>query len=303
MKKQREGNWANPSAVGYERNRPIVQVDRREWAMSEDCPEEELPWCWLYEFARESFLLYGMTREKFFRSYLSEKMAYELFELIRLFPDFPEKCWLKIGQTTRRERLAKMLCPIHARGGNRPLEWSEKTQTIKGQQNHKSGPRPSSKMLEGAYVLQASGGELRDNVVHEGKGKRVSYHVLRLDWSLSNDHLSHAFRALVAIIRQKDWAGGGFKAVEERTRKSERTELRALGAKRLLDRGMTAEEAAGYTQKELGRALYAEKVFYRKARQARKVVERVKPVGLGEPSVWKQMRKKQKNAVVRDLQN
>lgn len=321
MKKRREGSWANPHGAGYEKKRPVRKVDRREWAMFQDCPKEELPWCWWYEFIRESFLKHRMTREEFLGGYLISKCDPSLVHLIRLFPEFPETCWLAVPQRARQKRLTEMW-PIRSRGGNRAVEWHERQHNIKGQRKRICGSRPSTHLLAGLSVLRRSKESLQKereaqqpdqqyepepydaNMVWKGKDRRVSCHILRLDWSLSDNHLVEAFRGLVWFLRRVEWGGGGFKPrgkAEARRKDSEHTDLKALAAKRLLDSGMTASDAVNYTEKELGKALYAEKLFHRRAAIAKKIVARVKPCELGEPSVWEKMPKKVQKCCARSL--
>ena len=84
-----------------------------EWRMSEDCPDEELEECLVYEAARRSQFwpkaFKAMRRLGTLQEYHMRPVEVTVFRFLCLFDEFPKTPWLKIPATRRRQQLTTLL--------------------------------------------------------------------------------------------------------------------------------------------------------------------------------------------------
>jgi hypothetical protein len=100
-------------------------LDRKEWNIWQDCPEEQLEECLVYEAARRSqfwpIAFEEMRRLGHPNQYHMRLSGELVFRFLCLFEEFPKKSWLTIPGKKRRRQLTalasnvKHLQPIESR--------------------------------------------------------------------------------------------------------------------------------------------------------------------------------------------
>ena len=231
-----------------------ILIARERWDFNahdgyEGCPDEELKYCFVYEFARDSgelqaainsFRSSGHWPEMILPDNVFWRRGLPYLSFLEHFPEFPDTPWLQIEKRFREERIA--LLPEY----DPPISLVPKGKLLGGRQSKDWTPR-----------------------------QRYTTEVLKINWAYSGDDLTEAFAKWVKVHRPSDFP-------EDRThgRTDEREWLKKLGAKRLLEafgsyRAASDYSARFHTYADGGKAtpLYASsQTWNRAAREATELV-------------------------------
>lgn len=274
------------------------QIDRREWdfrarpAKGKDwangrsydfLEDDEVLKCWLYECTRRHSYDCELAVERRnqaqnprnFDSLLSHYyktdpngktgVAPLLDHYYTVWPEWPEQPFLSIGRAKRELRYKEMW------GGNpkRVLQMIHLRDIHRFILEVKEGGKSQ---LPGIPELSKREVDLEpDSIVVKPARHRVHDKLpteviaFAIDYNLTDMHLIALFRGWLAKRREEK----GFrrrKFVGGSQIKTLRAQLNAIGAQRLLATGDTVEQALAYTEKISGRALYADKSQWSKAK-------------------------------------
>lgn len=249
-----------PSDIGDMRPskpKPATPPPREEWDFSVDrVPESELHACFLHEYARE--LANGSADWR--------RMVRELTS-VRYYRD------IKALMTVIRD----LFFPFHL-GGNGDLPYREEflvtpwqVQSAQERQDQVNQCALFNKRVDADHIeclritllTNPSGREAlaseaygmwsyADKEVH-AKAKQRHRGFIALDFDFPDDELMAAFSDWLADYRRRGFKPGR----SQRGKTRMRQHLKALGAKRLLDAGLTVESAQDHTRRLLGEPLYA----------------------------------------------
>lgn len=236
------------------RRQTLKHTANVDWDFREcpNFPEWQLPYCYEYEFARAS----DRIREWCERSFKSEVIAgyYRplresvlsrdidpfLLHTLHMFPEFPDTPFLAIPEAERTKRLRLWTGPRRMAGDHREYNLDGgKLVPYSGMGGNVSKLRVTEKDPQDAHYFDM-GIEYRDHKTYIEHGYPVTYTVVRIPWASSPEWLSESFRRFVAELRPsflKDFGVPSSPSERgKRGKTGERNLLKALGAKRLVDR-------------------------------------------------------------------
>ncbi len=228
-------------------------LPRQEWAMFEDCPEEQLVPCFYYEYARHvSEICEAVKRHRecndpsldwvgglAYQGGLSLYLACVLHPLRRYFPKTP---WLDLPDN-KRKSFADL---TNTKQYLNRLDWE--SQVHKG---YDSCTGSVDNLKDWAF---RDGKHIRtylDHLSHREDDQPVTYFVHRVNWDKSDN---------VLVAEYRDWLArhrGARPPKETRGKTSPRERLKALAALRLL-KCFDWNQAAVETKTVLGTPLYVE---------------------------------------------
>jgi hypothetical protein len=218
-------------------------LDRNEWYF-EECPTDEIDYCWTYEYARESEFLRTIVtkwRQSAKGNKLEDYIALEdgIYAeplgsaVYPFFPCWPNKPYLSIDQKTRKAWLDRL---------GMPLELSDLIDAPPyGIQARKWSKESTRSMLE----TFAKGSSL------SFRRGSVQYVVFNLDWNLHDKELATMFGRWIKENRPED-----AKALEMRGRgnpaRKGRANLKYLSVYRLCKK-MSRNDAIAFLEEEGGK--------------------------------------------------
>jgi hypothetical protein len=224
-------------------------LEQVEWDFR-GCPEDELEYCTVYEYARESDIVCGVVAKY-------KKLIHDLSSIKDVgFPDdqilqwpldqrrffsflyfldvgghgeFWRKPWLQISPLARRQWISKL-----------PDKWTES-------------------WAEQSAVYVGSLSELkrlekwrrRDRPGYPPRAPFTTFHLIEIDWRYNEEQIANCFQSWLGDLRPPDVQKADATGVT-----SWRERLKFLGAHRL-SKAMTQVKAGVHTQRTLDEPLYA----------------------------------------------
>jgi len=230
-------------------------------------PENEVTFCWLYEFSRydtQEAELYskwraGAERPDDFDSLLDHyrrtdpdgKGGYPLVAdwFYRIWPEWPEKPYLSVPLKERQRRFKK----TWANEPNRKLRLIPLREIYRYVVERNAGNNPERPRL-GRERWPLEMGEDVWTIRHPRRNDLLPTEIVafEIDLKLSNETLCARLQSWLTQRRKKK----GYKLPFHRETIADRSDLIALGATRLMDSGLSIREAMDCSERITGKALY-----------------------------------------------
>jgi hypothetical protein len=223
----------------------MEQLKQSEWDFRK-CPEESVWDCWLFEFSREHVKRGG-------------KLNWELEDYFTPDMQFPRTPFLQL-----------------IKGGRSPVKSDDDFTEKSSEQKDIDDRDPLITYLSiwGRY-----------NPIHATKNPEDEHDIwrLKINWDLSDSKLVDDFRRFIESARPKKHPPNelrGHKPLNARW-----SELKMLGAYRLLQAGFKAAKAMEYTEKCSGMPLFSTvQSWYQAKKTVNRVLERWPPPSISQPT-------------------
>lgn len=243
-------------------------------------PENETAYCWLYEFCRydtrdaEGFLKWrtGAGKPTDFDSLLDHywrtdpngkagiSLVSDWFYMI--WPEWPEKPYLSVPAKDRQARFKKTWAK-NPKGHIRLIPLRDIYRSVVA---WKAGGEPDlplgrslqqMKMEVDTWIIPSSAG------ANQEKMPPIEIAAFEIDFAITNEILAARFQNWLEQRRKEK----GYKRLDKRWSRTNRGDLIALGAMRLMDSGISIVKATEYSRKISGKALYEDAGDWSNARR------------------------------------
>ena len=197
-----------------------MAIDPTEWDFSR-CPQHQLPFCLVYEYARASEASIEQVTEWRVNNSWPEALPFEeafwmrglpRVVFLRCFPEFPGKPWQQIPNNTRTIRIEAL-------------------------------PEYDAPVTSVSVDAFRDEGKYLDLVRHATPRERITILPLKINWAFSDDRLGKEFRRWAARHREEV----GFPADERHAPTTPKEQLKKLAAHRLL-KEFNAAQAIEHTK-------------------------------------------------------
>jgi hypothetical protein len=260
---------------------PKKETKTGDWTAGipyEFLPENEVYFCWQYEFSRydsQSIEFYskwraGANKPDDFDSllelyWLTDPDGKEGRSLVnswfyRIWPEWPGKPYLSVPFKERQRRFTK----TWERNPKRQLRLVPLREIYRYVVAVKAGKGPNE------FIGRNTNGlDMQEEiwVISRGSPKEdrppVGIAAFELDFGMTDEQLTRRFQNWLAQ-RRKD---KGYRRPDRRASRVDRGDLIALGAMRLMDSGLGIEESMNYSQDLSGKALYQDAGDWTRARR------------------------------------